>query len=141
MWLNPSLDMILKDHHQILMNIFSTFEEGKKLKQTEAQVNIMIKMKTRVLMNLKFMLNWQTVLIKLWAILTNRDTLWWQQRDFGLCETLISKNLRRSSLTLLDVRIKLVITFKVGKLTSLKYFELQNRVALFTEVSIWFKIL
>ena len=57
--------MILKDHHQILMNIFSTFEEGKKLKQTEAQVNIMIKMKTRVLMNLKFMLNWQTVLIKL----------------------------------------------------------------------------
>ena len=47
------------------MNIFSTFEGGKKLKQTEVQVNIMIKMKTHVLMNLKFMLNWQIVLIKL----------------------------------------------------------------------------
>ena len=47
------------------MNIFSTFEEGKKLKQTEVEVNIMIKMKRHGLINLKFMLNWQTVLIKL----------------------------------------------------------------------------
>ena len=83
----PSLDMILTDHHQVLMTIFSTFEEGKKLKQTEVEVNIMIKMKRHGLINLKFMLNWQTVLIKLWVILINRDTFWWQQRDFGLCET------------------------------------------------------
>ena len=47
------------------MNIFSTFEEGKKLKQTEVEVNIMMKMKRHGLITLKFMLNWQTVLIKL----------------------------------------------------------------------------
>ena len=45
------------------MNIFSTFEEGKKFKQTEVEVNIMIKMKSHGL--IKFMLNWETVLIKL----------------------------------------------------------------------------
>ena len=57
---NPhKLDIQIKKcyHHQILMYLVSTLEEGKKLKQIEVEVEIIIKMKRHISLNLNFLLN------------------------------------------------------------------------------------
>ena len=40
-----------------LMYLFSTFEEGKKLKQIEVELEIIMKMKRHISLNLTFLLN------------------------------------------------------------------------------------
>ena len=95
---------------------------------------MIMKRKRYVFINVTFTQYWQIVFIKLWAILTNRDAFWslWD---------LNYEKLKRDSSNLLDIRIKLILTFKVYQLNSLEYFGLPNRNVFLTAASTWFKIL
>ena len=58
-----------------------------------------------------------------------------------LYEILIAKNFIKGSSNLLDVRIRLILAFKICKLISLEYFELPNRSVLIIVPSALFKVL